>query len=71
MDPETFSPTPSSPRNSNAQDPGNLDNGRKGRVFFKKNIYLFIWLCQVLAAAYGIFDLHWGMPNSLVVACET
>ena len=24
------------------------------------NIYLFIWLCQVLAAACGIFDLHWG-----------
>ena len=23
--------------------------------------YLFIWLCQVLVVALGIFDLHWDL----------
>ena len=26
-------------------------------LFYFKNIYLFIWLCWVLVAARGIFDL--------------
>ena len=28
---------------------------------FKKNMYLFIWLCQVLAEAWRIFDLRCSM----------
>ena len=28
-------------------------------IYFLKNIYLFIWLCQVLIATRGIFS--WGM----------
>ena len=33
-------------------------------LLLKKNKkYLFIWLCQVLAAVRGIFDLHCGMRN--------
>ena len=30
-------------------------------LFFKKNIYLFIWLYPVLVAALEIVSLHWGM----------
>ena len=44
-------------------------------VFFFLNIYLFIWLCQVLVAARGIFVAVWGifscgMQDLLVAACE-
>ena len=28
---------------------------------FLKNIHLFIWLCQVIVVADGIFDLYWNL----------
>ena len=39
----------------------------KASILFQ---YLLIGLCQVLAAAYGTFDLHCTMQDLLVVACE-
>ena len=38
-------------------------------VDFFKNIYLFIWLHQVLIAACGIFSLHCSIQEFLVTAC--
>ena len=35
---------------------------------FKKNIYLLIWLRQVLVVAHGIFNLHCGMWDLSVSA---
>jgi len=41
-----------------------VSNGQKdGGGFFKKNIYLFIWWCQVLAAACSIFALYCGVRD--------
>ena len=40
-----------------------------GMVDFFKNIYLFIWLHQVLIAACGIFSLHCSIQDFLVAAC--
>ena len=37
-------------------------------LLFKKNIY-YIWLCQVLVAALGMFRLWYGMWESLVAKC--
>lgn len=34
-----------------------------GRTFFFLNIYLFIWLPQVLEAERRIFDLHCGTQD--------
>ena len=38
-------------------------------VFIVIFIYLFTWLCQVLAAAHRIFDLGCDMQDLLVMAC--
>ena len=39
-------------------------------MVFKKYLFLFIWLCQILVSARSIFDLCRGMPVLLVVAFE-
>ena len=39
---------------------GSLEERVRLPLFFKKK-YLFIWLCQVLVVAHGIFHLHCGM----------
>ena len=38
-------------------------------VFLKYLLFLFVWLCPVLVAARGVFNLYCSSPYLLVAAC--